>query len=307
MRKSLKMVMAILDGTPTGIRGQSLVELTITFPIFLIMIVGMVEVGWYANNYLIMTDVVRAAGRVGALGDPTAWLANEERNHERLDCDHVAGVFKRLPSDEDADYSSPKDNVPGAFFGGETKKEDGLRYYDRVACAAISNMAPLEFDDDKDDIIVSVFSYAVVDKAFTRPPFGQPNNGYYGCQQTPNQSDCDDIELYQRLPDTANSCGDGLLGYAFRGNYNGTGSCPGSQFTDSWMLDQLKKSLVQDNGTINATQLEQVPDYGLVLVEIYWHSEQLLGLPVFQFAGNEIPLHVWSIFPVSAAEPDIEY
>jgi hypothetical protein len=308
MRKPLKMVLALLDGTPTGMRGQSLVELTITFPIFLIMLVGMAEVGWYANNYLIMTDVVRSAGRAGALGDPNKWLANEERNHERMDCDYTVGVYTRLQSDNPADFTTPKDNVPGAYFGSETDEFTGLGYYDNVACNAIANMAPLEFDDDKDDVIVSVFSYAVVDTAFPKPGTGQPNNGYYGCQFTPNQTDCDDIIIFQRLPDTANNCGsDGLLGYSFRGNYNGTGACPGSQFTDTWMLDQLKKSLVQANGSINPLQLEQVPDYGLVLVEIYWHSQQLLGLPVFQFAGGEIPMHVWSIFPVSAAEPDIEY
>ncbi len=307
MRKTLKMVLAVLDGKPAGMRGQSLVELTVTFPLLLLMLMGMAEIGWFANNYLIMTDVVRSAGRAGALGNPTKWQPFEERNHERMDCDsgqnpaeplHGENKYTRLPSDDPADYLSPKDVVPGATDGTETVFGT-LGYYDNIACSAIANMAPLEFDDTKDDIIVSVFSYAVTP---------------YGCQQTrnpaslsdPKWSDCTDVEITKRLPDTANSCGDGMLGYMFRGHFTpGGGACPGSAYSDAWMLEQLKKTLVQENGTIDPKQLEFVPNYGLVLVEIHWHSDQLIGLPVFQFAGGEIPMHVWSIFPVSAAEPDL--
>ena len=33
-------------------RGQSLVELTFVFPILLLMLAGLIEVGYYINNYL---------------------------------------------------------------------------------------------------------------------------------------------------------------------------------------------------------------------------------------------------------------
>ena len=46
----LRRLLAVLDGTPTGTRGQSLVELTLTLPI-----TGHADgpdrIGWYANNY----------------------------------------------------------------------------------------------------------------------------------------------------------------------------------------------------------------------------------------------------------------
>lgn len=294
MRKSLKLVMAILDGKPAGMRGQSMVELTVTFPLLLLMLMGMIEIGWFANNYLIMTDVVRSAGRAGALGNPNTWDPNEERNHERMDCDSGTegeNFYTRLPSDDPGEYSSPKSVVPGASDGAETPA--GIYgYYDTIACTAIRNMAPLEFDDDKDDIVISVFSYAMLP---------------HGCQDTSAPNDCTGVNIEARLPETANDCADGMVGYMFRGTYEpAESSCPGSKFSNAWMSDQMKKTLVQENGLIDTTQLEFVPNYGLVLVEIYWHSEQLIGLPIFQFAGSELPLHVWSIFPVSAAEPDIE-
>ena len=61
MRGRLRRLLAVLDGTPTGTRGQSLVELTLTLPILLVMLMGLTEIGWYANNYLTLLDVVREA------------------------------------------------------------------------------------------------------------------------------------------------------------------------------------------------------------------------------------------------------
>jgi hypothetical protein len=52
-------------------------------------------------------------------------------------------------------------------------------------------------------------------------------------------------------------------------------------------------------------KLEHVPNYGLVLVEIFWQHKQLLGLPWYNMGPLDEAqiIHVWTFFPVSAAEP----
>mgnify|MGYP001013003906 CR=1 FL=1 len=59
MRATFRRLLDLLDGRPTGARGQSLVELTLTLPVLLVMLMGLTEIGWYANNYLTLLDVVR--------------------------------------------------------------------------------------------------------------------------------------------------------------------------------------------------------------------------------------------------------
>src|SRR3990172_3944725 len=51
-------------------RGQSLVEIALFLPIFLILIVGVVEIGYYMNHYINLLDATREAARYGADGDP---------------------------------------------------------------------------------------------------------------------------------------------------------------------------------------------------------------------------------------------
>lgn len=56
-------------------------------------------------------------------------------------------------------------------------------------------------------------------------------------------------------------------------------------------------------------KLTQATNYGLALVEIYWEHTQLLGLPWFRLGplDETSTIHVWTFFPVSAAEPDINF
>jgi hypothetical protein len=319
MRKTLQKTLAILDGKPTGFRGQSLVELSITMPIFLIMLLGMVEVGWFANNYLILTDVVRSAGRYGSIRDPLQWIPGEEKNYHRLDCDYGAGgagTFNKLPTEL---ITSPPVTLPGYSISGETQE---LGYYDGVACAAIANMAPLEFKDDEDDIVVSVFGYVRL------PDCG----GGQAC-----------IRLAGRYPSQVNECGEdsfdpfdvnrnnildpafedpvffdnpggvdneGIRGYIFRGHQltDDDNSCLGSRISNTQMEEMLDKTLIKTDPeeTISQLELESIASYGMVLVEIQYQSYQLLNIPFFTAFGNPIPIHIWGVFPVSAAEPDID-
>jgi Flp pilus assembly protein TadG len=63
-----------------GERGQSLVELALTLPVLLLLLVGVVEVGNGLNAYLTVVDAAREGARYGITG--------------RVDCD-IAGDFNR--------------------------------------------------------------------------------------------------------------------------------------------------------------------------------------------------------------------
>ena len=71
MRASFVKLIQVLDGTPAvyGKRqsGQSVVELALITPILIILLAGLIEIGWFANNYLSLLDVTRAGARRGAV------------------------------------------------------------------------------------------------------------------------------------------------------------------------------------------------------------------------------------------------
>jgi Flp pilus assembly protein TadG len=50
-----------------GERGQTMVEFTIVLPIFLMLVLGIAQLGIAFNNYLALTDGVRAGARYGAV------------------------------------------------------------------------------------------------------------------------------------------------------------------------------------------------------------------------------------------------
>src|SRR2546421_9223344 len=87
MRKTVRKVIRVLDGQPTGMRGQSLVEMAFTFPILILMILSLAEVGFIANNYLVLMYIVRSAGRSAVILDPGTWNDLDTRNQNRMDCD----------------------------------------------------------------------------------------------------------------------------------------------------------------------------------------------------------------------------
>jgi hypothetical protein len=51
-------------------RGQSLVEIAIALPVLLILLSGMIELGFMLNYYLSLLDCTREAARLGSLWDP---------------------------------------------------------------------------------------------------------------------------------------------------------------------------------------------------------------------------------------------
>lgn len=72
IRQTLGKIVSVLDGQPTGLRGQSLVEMALTTPMLLLMILGLTEIGFLANNYMILMDAVRVGGRDAVTMKPSA-------------------------------------------------------------------------------------------------------------------------------------------------------------------------------------------------------------------------------------------
>lgn len=50
-------------------RGQALVEMALTVPILLILLIGIIDAGWIYNHQLILTNASREGARVGALNE----------------------------------------------------------------------------------------------------------------------------------------------------------------------------------------------------------------------------------------------
>ena len=90
-----------------GERGQSLVELALTLPVILFLIVGVVEVGNALNAYLTLVDGARDGARLGSKG------AASDDDIKNL----VVTEMDRLPNDVDpaGDITVQRSvGVPGA-------------------------------------------------------------------------------------------------------------------------------------------------------------------------------------------------
>jgi hypothetical protein len=169
MQDLLGRVVRTLDGKSAHSRGQSLVELTVTLPILILMVLSMTEIGFLANNYLTLMDVVREAGRRAVNLDPRAWPDNEARNWHRLDCDRDPTKYDLFPgqyggSPGQRDDGNPRG--PGSSLGYFKGQEDEFGFFDGTACQAIFILDPLKFDDSasgKDDIVISAVSFALMD------------------------------------------------------------------------------------------------------------------------------------------------
>jgi Flp pilus assembly protein TadG len=65
-------------------RGQTMVEFTIILPIFLMLVLGVAQLGIAFNNYITITDAARAGARQGAVGrsvpDPTGTTISRVRS-----------------------------------------------------------------------------------------------------------------------------------------------------------------------------------------------------------------------------------
>ncbi|HLU11522.1 MAG TPA: TadE family protein [Oceanobacillus sp.] len=192
MRKLLAKIIQILDGTPAeyGKRqaGQALVETAAVVPLLLILLSGMVEIGWFANNYLTLLDVTRAGARraatLSASSSPLAW----DNKASYLPIEALSAEFQAQRVGYMAYSGDPRgdqDIIENAIADREEYQRtihhvtDGLRYsgtgegcrifhfYNDVACTMVNTLEPLLMNPKNgvDDIIISAFSIEAVDPA----------------------------------------------------------------------------------------------------------------------------------------------
>lgn len=125
-------------------RGQSLVEIAIALPVLLILLSGMVELGFMLNYYLSLLDSTREAARLGSNWDPF------EDGYKIGDCT----CYPPICPDEDPADSADADC-------------DRNKLYEGTAATVLYSLQPVNeqdtsrkivLDSASDDVVVSVFS-----------------------------------------------------------------------------------------------------------------------------------------------------
>lgn len=88
-----------------GEKGQSLAEFALVVPVLLLLLVGIVEIGYGLNSYLTVVDSARDGARLGSKGQAdadqiTALVIREtERLTDGVDPGDVAVTFDNTPGD----------------------------------------------------------------------------------------------------------------------------------------------------------------------------------------------------------------
>lgn len=225
MRRLLLKIISILDGTPAIYgkrqRGQSVVELALVTPILIFMFAGLVEIGWFANNYLNLLDVTRAGARRATtftdLYSPLQW-----DNQNSLVPDGALPPAYHTTQDAvgqngtDATRSIRRqfDSSTGQCINVEAMIDQG--FYNNVVCIMLRSMPPLQIrDNDRDDIVVSGFALLRVDPTRNNPAVPSPDIPWLGANRPVRNPDGTPAEISQvvvagRYPTNANECDVGL-------------------------------------------------------------------------------------------------
>jgi hypothetical protein len=198
MRNVIRRLIDILDGvpasTPRSQRGQSLVEMTLILPLLLIILLGVIEIGWFAQNILTLTEASRVGARRAPFlnGDlsPLAW-------------DDAA----TYPPDGTTPLSDPRAAVRG-WSGGIadcSQIDDGdFGFFNTIVCATLDAMDPLTLDqtNGKDDIVVSAFAIQRVRVGATSNDDINPAS--FG--STTSYNNGTQVVVVGRYPPSANEC-----------------------------------------------------------------------------------------------------
>lgn len=124
-------------------KGQSLVEMALFFPILLLLLAGLIEVGLYANTYLTVLDASREGARLGADGDPDPNL-QQSWTHDGGELADPIALCESGPQDGD-----PDPEITDVYF--------------EIACLAYRDLHPLEITTDTntlDDIVITIYAVA---------------------------------------------------------------------------------------------------------------------------------------------------
>jgi hypothetical protein len=198
MRTVFKKILQILDGTPAEYgrkrqRGQSFVELAFITPILIIMVAGIVEIGWYANNYINLLEAAKVGARRGPfLNGENSPEAYEKRfgadNDFDGDADTTSVVHPSIASgtipalalptsDTDPVLNNTRYSTRGYTFPLEATSCNEIAveqfgFYNLIVCTVLDSLDPISLriginDPDEpdaapefyqDDIVISVFS-----------------------------------------------------------------------------------------------------------------------------------------------------
>jgi TadE-like protein len=340
MRKRLHRLLRVLDGTPAEWgRGQTLVEIAFIAPILIITFAGMVEIGWFASNYLALLDVSRNGARFGSMqsGDTSPLVWNDTASLASSDtvAAEVAGFWYVDPADPSQHQRRQARNCDGQLTG----------FYTAVGCMMIESMQPLPLrkDNSVDDIVISVFSLAQVNGRVlgSHRPFSDSGPQVVVVGRYPmNANECDvsmtagnpvlqpheprdpfdvnenhrqdadpngltEIPGYDAIGSSVTNA-EKQVGFAWFGHHviQGTG-CVGSDWTAQRVEEAMNLQNYVDGGDVQQRQM--LPGQGLVLVEMFWQHELLLKIPVFSpvysILGDRTTISVWAAFPMPSVEP----
>ncbi|MBN1318538.1 MAG: pilus assembly protein [Anaerolineales bacterium] len=170
-------------------KGQSLVEMALFFPILLLLLAGLIEVGLYANNYLTVLDASREGARLGSDGDPDPNLQQVWTHDGGVRNDPIT-LCKDGP---DVSNGDPDVEITDVYF--------------QIACLAYRDMHPLEITTDTNklnDIVVTIYAVA-------------PLTDTYEIKVRPNITDDIDI-IYSRFGISPTHIHDGY--YSWLNNFD---------------------------------------------------------------------------------------
>lgn len=208
MRKFLKRIIDILDGVPAArpdrTLGQSLVEMTVITPLLLIMFIGMVEIGWFAQNYLNLVEAAKVGARrapfLNGVYSPQQW--NEAASQPPI----PEFGFGLTPFDSGYN-DDPRIIYRGMVGGGQTCDSilpDEYGFFNTIACTVVDSMDPLRLrlGNAKDDIVVSGFSLQRVKIGTNASDDIHPATK----GSTTSYDDGSQVIVVGRWPSTANEC-----------------------------------------------------------------------------------------------------
>jgi len=185
MRRLLRTTLAILDGAPV-VRGekhsgQSIVEMVIILPILLILIFGLVEVGWFAQNYLNLLEAAKVGARRGPFltseNSPLFWDEGQAATGPRSWAPYLPGSLG-ITSNPDFEkdrrwISRGLDPINGC--GAIPEEEFG--FYNIISCTVREALDPLTIRTNGfDDIVISAFAVQRVRVGSDINPNANPYN-----------------------------------------------------------------------------------------------------------------------------------
>lgn len=209
MRRLLKKILDVLDGAPIArgksTQGQSVVEMVIVLPILLILIFGMIEIGWFAQNYLNLLEAAKVGARRGPFltteNSPLYWDEGESASGPRSWAPYLPGslgIFDETEPEKDRRWiSRGLDPINGC--SGIPEEEFG--FYNIISCTVRDALDPLTIrDNDFDDIVISAFAVQRVRVGTDINPNASPFNS------TETYDTGSQVVVVGRYPVPANEC-----------------------------------------------------------------------------------------------------